>query len=534
MFEDKTQYEGNQPVDTESEGFVPIEESPVDYLADLRGRLKARDDEDAKPKVEEYRNSLPGPSPDPEYYDYPRLMKDNMQPKIGGEGVSPFPVEYYAKGHEPFDEWVMDANTGTYQPGNATTRVAIGAARDIAQGSFEYLLQGASEDIMTLSEGVIAGGKIAAGVGAKALTDLFADNPDPASYENIIDDAIKEAHDFAYNPPALPEIAGGDPETAKGMVENIGRDLSILLGGVVGGNKAMPAQMFAVEVPKMMNWYRKTQAWIKKEAIKERGVVAAEMVYSKVGEGGNLSTLLNDMGFGNELTEWLDSSVEGEEDQMALKNIVEGVLTSKMLQGFFVTAKGAYRLSRAISEAPNLTGLNAQKGVVAFHGTASAYDKPSNIKRGSVTGSTSAKKAHWFVSDPNTASGYADYAAKDAPVQRLINESQAAERAGEWDKANKLMRDAESLEQSLIDEPRAGQNIRKVDLNGDYLVVDAEGQTWGQLDDGQLDKWLDDAKRQGKEGLQIDNFSDEAAWGQDNPRTHWAIFDAKDVNEKVK
>jgi len=532
MFEDGRQYEGNQPVDTESQGFVPTSEEPLNYLDDLKGRIRLRDGEQAKPDVDAYIKSLPGPGPDRRHFDYSQMLDDGMEPKIGGEGVSPFPKQYYAKGHEPFDEWVIDANTGTLQPGNPTTRVAIGAARDIAQGAFEYLLQGPSEDIMTISEGAIAGGKIAAGVGVKALMDAFSDNPDPASYDTIIDDAIADAHRLAYDPPSLPEVAGGDSSTASGIMENIARDLTILIGSAVGGNKALPASMFAVQWPKAMNWYRKTMDTVKTQVIKDRGMVVAESIYSKVGEGGNISSLLNDMGFGNALTELLDSSIEGEEDQMAWKNIAEAVLTSKTLQAFAATTKGVYRYAKA-GGFGGKHGMAAQKGVVAYHGTASPHAEFSDKMKGSSTGSLSAKRAHWFVDDPDTAGGYADYAAKDAPVQRLIDESQAAERSGEWEKANKLMRDAESLEQSLIEEPAAGQNIRKVDLKGDYLVVDAGGQSWGQLDDGQLNKWLDDAKKQGKEGLQIDNFSDEAAWGQDNPRTHWAIFDAKNI-EKVK
>lgn len=168
--------------------------------------------------------------------------------------------------------------------------------------------------------------------------------------------------------------------------------------------------------------------------------------------------------------------------------------------------------------------------IKAYHGTGSAIDKFDDAMRGSATKARSANKAHWFVGDPKTAEGYANYAAKDARVQRLIDQSYAAERANKWDEANDLMRQAEDLEQSFFDNPNAGQNIVPVELDEtQFKRVDAEGQNWGQLDDSQVEKWLDEAKAEGNTGLQIDNFSDEADYGIDNPQTHYAVFDSENI-----
>ena len=177
--------------------------------------------------------------------------------------------------------------------------------------------------------------------------------------------------------------------------------------------------------------------------------------------------------------------------------------------------------------------VRERKPIKAYHGTNSDIKKFDDAMRGSSTKANSAKKAHWFVGDPKTAEGYADYAAKDAPVQKLIDQSYAAERANKWDDANDLMRQAEELEQHLIDSPNAGQNIVPVNLDETKLMnVDAEGQNWSQLDDNQVSDWLAEAKESGYQGLQIDNFSDEARYGIDNPQTHYAIFDAENINSQ--
>lgn len=190
-------------------------------------------------------------------------------------------------------------------------------------------------------------------------------------------------------------------------------------------------------------------------------------------------------------------------------------------------------LNFGLSALGALPFIPAAATIKAFHGTNSDIKKFDDAMRGSSTKANSAKKAHWFVGDPKTAEGYADYAAKDAPVQKLIDQSYAAERANKWDDANDLMRQAEELEQHLIDSPNAGQNIVPVNLDETKLMnVDAEGQNWGQLDDNQVSDWLAEAKESGYQGLQIDNFSDEARYGIDNPQTHYAIFDAENINSQ--
>tara|TARA_R110002020_G_scaffold396278_1_gene606279 strand:- start:119 stop:2392 length:2274 start_codon:yes stop_codon:yes gene_type:complete len=167
----------------------------------------------------------------------------------------------------------------------------------------------------------------------------------------------------------------------------------------------------------------------------------------------------------------------------------------------------------------------------AYHGTAGNIEEFSKNKQGSVTKALSAKGATWFVDDPSVASGYARFAAEDAPVQKLIDASQAAERRGDWDAAQDLIAEAERLEPTLVDSGNA--NVMPVELKaGNFKQIDAKGATMGDLTESQLNEWVKEAKQEGYDGLKIENFSDNADWGNYNPATHYAVFDLKNIRSK--
>jgi hypothetical protein len=180
---------------------------------------------------------------------------------------------------------------------------------------------------------------------------------------------------------------------------------------------------------------------------------------------------------------------------------------------------------------PAASSVNrAMKKIRAYHGTAGDIKKFDPAMRGSNTKAKSAKEAFWFVDDPEVAGGYARMAAEDAPVQKLIDKSWEAERRGDWDEAHRLMVEAEDLEQSGKLIGGGGQNIVPVDLDAtDMMVVDADGASMSDLDDGQLATWVEEAKAAGKRGLKIDNFSDNADYGKYIPATHYAVFDPSDI-----
>jgi hypothetical protein len=165
-----------------------------------------------------------------------------------------------------------------------------------------------------------------------------------------------------------------------------------------------------------------------------------------------------------------------------------------------------------------------------YHGTAADITefKPRQYG-GSVTKANSAKMGTWFSDNPDVSAGYAKMAGEDMPVQVLIDASNKAERAGQWDKANELMGQAEKLEQSGVLIDGGGQNIIPARIRGNLFEIDAEGATMGDLDDSQLYKWSREAKKQGFDGLKIKNFSDNADYGTYTPANHYLIFDPKNI-----
>jgi len=165
-----------------------------------------------------------------------------------------------------------------------------------------------------------------------------------------------------------------------------------------------------------------------------------------------------------------------------------------------------------------------------YHGTAGNVEAFDPRKYGGlVTKANSAKMGVWMSDDPSVAAGYARMAAEDAPVQRLVDRSNIAERQGNYDLQEQLISEAEALEYGgeLID--AGGQNIIPLKARGNLFEVDVDGATMGDLDDSQLFKWSQEAKAQGFDGLKIKNFSDNADYSTYTPATHYLIFDPKNT-----
>jgi len=112
--------------------------------------------------------------------------------------------------------------------------------------------------------------------------------------------------------------------------------------------------------------------------------------------------------------------------------------------------------------------------IPAYHGTNQPIESFDSRMLGESTRSSSAQNHHWFTDEPQVASDYAEYAAKTMPanymeyknkmdsLQRGINQ---AERRGDWDKAEQLVAEMESVEYSAksLD---YGENVIPVLLKG--------------------------------------------------------------------
>lgn len=165
-----------------------------------------------------------------------------------------------------------------------------------------------------------------------------------------------------------------------------------------------------------------------------------------------------------------------------------------------------------------------------YHGTAADVTefKPQEFG-GSATKARSAKMGTWLVDNPEVAEGYARFAAEDVPVQNLLDQAARAERAGNFDEAERLNVLAENLELGGSLRGAGGQNVMPLRARGKFFEVDADGATMSDLDDSQLTDWAREAKEKGFDGLQIKNFSDNADYGKYIPATHYLIFNPSNI-----
>ena len=183
---------------------------------------------------------------------------------------------------------------------------------------------------------------------------------------------------------------------------------------------------------------------------------------------------------------------------------------------------GDARLSRA-----NMQDYDTDS--VYYHGTASdikAFDKGF---KGSVTGARSAKKAFWFSDSEGTARSYANNSAQNYPVADLVDQANKAEAAGDFDGYDRLLGEAEALEQKLTEDRNNGQNIIPVYLPQDLLVKDMKGRSYDDFGvSDEVADAIDSAKKDGRKGVKFLNLND--AIGRANlPATHIAIIDSSDI-----
>lgn len=197
-----------------------------------------------------------------------------------------------------------------------------------------------------------------------------------------------------------------------------------------------------------------------------------------------------------------------------------------------VPAVSAMRSAGNAADAARLQRA-ADQGFISrqlYHGTAAdiAEFKPQEFG-GSATKARSAKMGTWLVDNPEVAEGYARFAAEDVPVQNLLDQAARAERAGNFDEAERLNALAENLELGGSLRGAGGQNVMPLRARGKFFEVDADGATMSDLDDDQLTKWAMEAKEKGFDGLQIKNFSDNADYGKYIPATHYLIFNPSNI-----
>lgn len=169
------------------------------------------------------------------------------------------------------------------------------------------------------------------------------------------------------------------------------------------------------------------------------------------------------------------------------------------------------------------------KPLVVYHGTDSDVEAFDNKFRGRSTQATSSIAGFFFTNDERTARSYADYAATDAQVTRLVAEADKAGEKGDWDTYDAKTIEAEELDASMggPEGRLRGQNIMPVYLSiKNPLVVDAGGETPDGI--GGIDPIIKKAKRLGHDGVIIRNF-DDAAGLSDQVADHYIAFNPTQI-----
>lgn len=168
-------------------------------------------------------------------------------------------------------------------------------------------------------------------------------------------------------------------------------------------------------------------------------------------------------------------------------------------------------------------------GTPLYHGTGADFTGFDSSFRGGVADAFSARRADWLTDSPVTAEGYANMAAREAPVARLIKQSEAADRAGRFGEAEALMRQAEMLEANMPN--AAGQKILPTLTPKPFTGIDAQGGSVNDLEWPMRDK-LAEAKAANDYGVELQNFADHPDWSIDDPALHRGIFDPRNIRSR--
>ncbi len=332
--------------------------------------------QEAQPVIDQLKLDHPG-MPSDDIYDYYQMISDGKTPKPSddGQGVSFLPDEYYKGGVKP--RFGYDVTSNSYQAHGSFDRTALKASRDIMQGTFETLLYGPYAAGRALSETAV---ELGVGEVMDFYQTLSGKEKVSRNLDELWDEKRDEWFDRHNNPPELPEARLASTDTVQGMVEEISSDVLTILGDIGIGNKLLGVtKINPVKAAKSINRLIDT---IKNTISKERGVALGEIMYSKGGMPGNLSTMLQEFGIGGDLTEYLDSTQFDTETEMAMKNVLEGVIVSKALQvGWAAGSKGIPELYKYMREyQPKAQGSpGTQKGMVALYSSDGSEISPDII-----------------------------------------------------------------------------------------------------------------------------------------------------------
>ncbi len=199
-----------------------------------------------------------------------------------------------------------------------------------------------------------------------------------------------------------------------------------------------------------------------------------------------------------------------------------------------VKAGDTAKAQRMVDEAARAAGYTT--GPVE-HGSGARFTQFKPEFQGTVTEAKSTSGAWFFTDGTRTAKGYAVYAAEEGPIKQLMRQAEAAERKGDWDTYERLIQQAEDAVYgeegaAATAERRKNAVVYKGFLRGKFKTIDAQGETPATLSasedfvefDGSITAAISAAKRQGFDGLIIQNLDD--APGVVEVANHFVVWDS--------
>lgn len=174
--------------------------------------------------------------------------------------------------------------------------------------------------------------------------------------------------------------------------------------------------------------------------------------------------------------------------------------------------------------------------VPAYHGTNQTFDE-FEFGKADSTKTLAGRKAVFFTDSQDEAMSYAKLANKTQSSQadfleketnRLLNEITQAEKKRNFDLAEELTTKLEDLENNLLRNDKEVLNVMERNLIvKNFKTVDAKGNAILQ---GELERIIDQAKKEGYEGLKILNITDSPDFGK--PTTQYAVFNPEQIKTK--
>jgi len=329
-----------------------------------------RQKDESQPVVDQLKLDHPGMTWD--NVDVDQMVSDGAvpQPSEDGLGVSFVPEQYF-KGGESKGQWGYDFTSKTLQPKGSFDRVVAGSTRNIADGLYKLFTPEPTQITPSVAggRGLLSAGAVGAGMLMDAYASLTGKETKSDAFDTIFEDKIQSRLDEIETMPEMfPEVRTAHTGTIQGMAEEVATDMITILGDIGIGNKMLGVTR--LDPVKATNAVRKILEMGKRTVSRERGVALGELMYSQSGTPGNLSTMLKDFGFSGPVIDYLDSTEFDSKEEMAMKNVLEGVGISKVLEMVGSSVKLGRKIAPEVYRnlqdyQPKAAGLpGTQKGMV--------------------------------------------------------------------------------------------------------------------------------------------------------------------------